>query len=108
MLLTARRYQLLAVCALPFPFLGNFFGWIFTEMGRQPWVVFGLLKTANAVSPSVPAWSIGISLAAYVLVYGVLAAITVYLMMRVVNQARTPEVAGDSSHEQELSLATAY
>ncbi len=39
---------------LPFlPVAANSFGWIFTEMGRQPWIVFGVMTTANGVSPSV-------------------------------------------------------
>ena len=37
------------------PLAANSFGWIFTEMGRQPWVVFGLMTTANGVSPGVGA-----------------------------------------------------
>ena len=37
--------------ALLLPFIANATGWIFTEMGRQPWVVYGLLKTAKGVSP---------------------------------------------------------
>ena len=40
---------------LVLPFAANTFGWIFTEMGRQPWVVFGLLRTADGVSPAVGA-----------------------------------------------------
>ena len=48
------------------PIIGNWSGWIFTEMGRQPWVVFGLLKTSDARSPDVSMGSIIISLAGYV------------------------------------------
>jgi cytochrome d ubiquinol oxidase subunit I len=40
----------IAVFAIVLPFVANTTGWIFTEMGRQPWVVFGLLKTSQAVS----------------------------------------------------------
>ena len=79
-------------------------------MGRQPWVVFGLLTTSRAVSPSVSALSVGISLVAFVLVYGLLAAITVWLMARTVTAARTSgaEPAQEGGLIPELSLATAY
>ena len=43
------------VACIAAPFLANTFGWLFTEMGRQPWIVYGLMKTAQASSPSVSA-----------------------------------------------------
>ncbi|WP_198018435.1 cytochrome ubiquinol oxidase subunit I, partial [Sedimentibacter sp. B4] len=43
------------------PLFGNSFGWIFTEMGRQPFIVFGVLPTASAVSPGVSAFEVGLS-----------------------------------------------
>ena len=49
---------------------GHRVGWIFTEMGRQPWTVFGLLKTAQSVSPGVTASSVLISLITFTLIYG--------------------------------------
>ena len=48
------------------PILANWTGWIFTEMGRQPWVVYGLLKTSDARSPNVGSASIIITLAGYI------------------------------------------
>ena len=59
-----------ATAAIALPLLANASGWIFTEMGRQPWVVQGLLKTSNAVSPSVSAWEVGLTLAGFTLLYG--------------------------------------
>ena len=107
---TSRWYHRLALYALILPFAGNFFGWIFTEVGRQPWVVFGLLLTRNAVSPSVPAWTVALSLAAFTLLYGILAVITAVLMAAVVRtDSQDP---GDSDaldlESAELSLATVY
>ena len=46
-------YLKLMVYAISLPFIGNTVGWIMTEMGRQPWVVFGVMKTEDAVSPNV-------------------------------------------------------
>ena len=43
----------LGVCTIPLPYLAALAGWVLTEVGRQPWIVWGLLKTADANSPSV-------------------------------------------------------
>ena len=59
-------------------------------MGRQPWVVQGLLKTSNAVSPSVSAWEVGITLAGFTLLYGVLAAVDGWLMFRYAKSVPPP------------------
>ncbi len=50
-----RAWLWLAVSLPLMPLLANSFGWIFTEMGRQPWAVFGLMTTETAVSPGVSA-----------------------------------------------------
>jgi cytochrome d ubiquinol oxidase subunit I len=71
-----------AIVAVFLPFIANWLGWIFTEMGRQPWVVFGLLKTRDAVSPDVPGWSVAISFAGLTALYGLLAVIDGWLMLR--------------------------
>jgi cytochrome bd ubiquinol oxidase subunit I len=106
---TTRWYHRLGFYALILPFAGNFFGWIFTEVGRQPWVVFGLLQTRNAVSPSVPAWTVALSLTAFTLLYGVLAIITGYLMAAVVRgDSHEPGGADSEAVDAELSLATVY
>ena len=78
----SRRYLRIAIWAISLPFLANAAGWIFTEMGRQPWIVQGLLKTSDAVSPSVSAWEVGLTLAGFTALYGVLAAIDGFLMFR--------------------------
>ena len=49
---TTRWYLRVLVWTLPLPWLANFFGWITTEMGRQPWIVYGLLRVEDAVSPN--------------------------------------------------------
>ena len=78
----AHRYLRVAVWMVALPFLANLAGWVFTEIGRQPWVVQGLLLTRNAVSPSVSAWSVGITLGGFTLLYGILAAVEGWLMFR--------------------------
>jgi cytochrome d ubiquinol oxidase subunit I len=72
------------------PLLGISAGWIFTEMGRQPWVVFGQQLTANGVSPSIAATDVWISLIGFTLVYGILAIIEVKLILKYI-RAGAPE-----------------
>jgi cytochrome d ubiquinol oxidase subunit I len=62
--------------------LGSSFGWIFTEMGRQPWSVFGVLTTRDSLSPTVGAGTVWTSLIVLTALYGVLAVIEVGLMLR--------------------------
>ena len=88
----ARASCALAVLAVALPVVANLAGWLFTEMGRQPWVVQGLLLTKNAVSPTVGAWSVGLTLAGFTALYGVLAAVEATLMIRAVKAG--PDAAG--------------
>ena len=64
------------------PYLANASGWILTEMGRQPWIVYGLLKVKDAVSPNLTPVDLLISLVGYTVVYGSLAVAMVYLMKK--------------------------
>jgi cytochrome bd ubiquinol oxidase subunit I len=79
-----RWYWLAAVAGLALPFAANSVGWIFTEMGRQPWVVYGVLRTAAGVSPSVTVGvaSVLTSLVVFTLLYGALAVVDGVLMVR--------------------------
>jgi cytochrome d ubiquinol oxidase subunit I len=71
-----------AVTAIVLPLLASSFGWIFTEMGRQPWVVRGQLKTLVGVSPTVGPGTVITSLIVYTLLYAVLAVVGVVLLRR--------------------------
>jgi len=68
--------------AIGLPYLANTTGWLLTELGRQPWIVFGLQKTADAVSPNVAGGAVLISLLGFTLVYGALMAVDVYLLVK--------------------------
>jgi cytochrome d ubiquinol oxidase subunit I len=107
---SSRRYLRLATAAVALPFLANASGWIFTEMGRQPWVVQGLLKTSAAVSPSVSAWEAGITLAGFAGLYGVLAAVDGWLMFRYARSVPAPAPAGGGtpSGDSARDLSMAY
>jgi cytochrome d ubiquinol oxidase subunit I len=99
--------------SLPFlPLLANSFGWIFTEMGRQPWSVFGLMTTAQSVSPTVSVAEALTSLIVLTLLYGVLAVIEVRLMLTYIgagaDQAPTPRDDDDPDATADRPLAFAY
>ncbi len=64
------------------PYLANISGWVVTEIGRQPWIVQGLLKVQDAVSPNLTTLDLLISLIGYVVVYGSLAVADFYLMKK--------------------------
>jgi cytochrome d ubiquinol oxidase subunit I len=64
------------------PYLSNTAGWILTEMGRQPWVVFGHLKTMDAVSPNITPGMVFTSLITFAIVYGVLMVADIFLLQK--------------------------
>ncbi|NBE52608.1 cytochrome ubiquinol oxidase subunit I [Streptomyces boluensis] len=84
-------YWIVALWTMLFPLIANSWGWIFTEMGRQPWVVFGVLQTSAAVSPNVSQGEVITSLAVYTLLYAVLAVIEIKLIIKYV-KAGPPEL----------------
>jgi cytochrome d ubiquinol oxidase subunit I len=82
-----------AMISLPFlPLLANSFGWIFTETARQPWAVFGLIKTADGVSAVVSAGAVLFTMIVFTLLYGFLAFIEVGLTLRVIKMGPAEEL----------------
>ena len=81
-LATSRRYLAVATWAVIAPFLMSTAGWMLTENGRQPWLVQGLMKTADGVSPSVSATELAISLSVFLVIYLLLGIADLYLMLR--------------------------
>ncbi len=71
-----------AVWSFPLSLAAMIVGWVFTEMGRQPWLVFGLLKTEDGVSPNVTGLEVLISLAAFTVIYGSLAVVEFKLILK--------------------------
>jgi cytochrome bd ubiquinol oxidase subunit I len=68
--------------AIALPYLANTTGWILTEVGRFPWVVYGLVKLQDGVSKAVTAGMLLTSLIGFILVYGLIISATVYLMLK--------------------------
>jgi cytochrome d ubiquinol oxidase subunit I len=107
-----RWFAVAALVALVSPFAANSFGWIFTEMGRQPWLVYGLLPTAQGVSPNVGVAAVITSLVVFTLLYGVLAVIDAVLMTRYAKVGPPPVAAEVTAAEpddgQPRPLTVAY
>jgi cytochrome d ubiquinol oxidase subunit I len=78
----AKWMKLVPFGALILPYAANASGWILTEMGRQPWIIYGLLKVEDAVSPNLTTVDLLISLIGYTVVYSSLAVAMVYLMKK--------------------------
>jgi len=78
----ARWFLRAAIVAMAFPYIAATAGWILTEMGRQPWIVQGLLKTADAHSPAVSSAMLAFSLVVFVSLYVLLLVLDIWLMRR--------------------------
>jgi cytochrome d ubiquinol oxidase subunit I len=106
-----RWYYRAALAGLFLPFAANSAGWIFTEMGRQPWAVFGVLRTADGVSPSIGAGLVLTSLIVLTLLYGALAVIDGVLMVRYAKAGPPPpaeDAPTDDDTDAPRPLAVAY
>jgi cytochrome bd ubiquinol oxidase subunit I len=81
-LVRARWFLWTALGAIALPYIAATAGWVLTEMGRQPWIVQGLLLTSKANSPNVSTTWLGISLGFFVSLYVVLGVVDFVLMRR--------------------------
>lgn len=105
----SRGYQRLAMVMIFLPYLANTAGWIVTEMGRQPWVVYGLLLTTDGVSPSVSAASVWFTGIGFTLVYGLLAGVAFFLIHKFARPGvPPPDPAPESDDSKKPHDAWAY
>ena len=85
------RFMKAFIWLLPLPYMATATGWILTEVGRAPWIVFGLMKIEDAVSPNVSVGMVLFTLIGFTLIYGVLMVADIYLLQKF---ARQPEAVG--------------
>lgn len=85
------RFMKMFLWLIPLPYLATTTGWILTEVGRAPWIVFGLMKIEDAVSLNVAAGAVLFTLITFTVIYGVLMAADIYLLRKF---ARQPEAVG--------------
>jgi cytochrome d ubiquinol oxidase subunit I len=70
------------VLSIPLPYIANQLGWIVAEVGRQPWIVYGIMKTSDGVSKSIDLGQVVVSLLGFTLLYGALGVIDIYLLAK--------------------------
>jgi cytochrome d ubiquinol oxidase subunit I len=106
---TSRWALRFAILVPLLPLFAASFGWIFTEMARQPWIVFGLMPTAAGVSPVVTAGEVWTTMIGFTLIYAVLAIVEVGLIVRTVRQG-PPEAVVDPfvDREADAPLTISY
>ncbi|HJT61047.1 MAG TPA: cytochrome ubiquinol oxidase subunit I [Burkholderiales bacterium] len=104
----SRAFLYASTACIPSGYVAVTAGWTTTEVGRQPWVVYGHLRTADAVSPNLTGADVAISLALYVVVYAVIFGAGLYYLMRLVQRGmpdELPEPRQDGRPARPLSAA---
>jgi cytochrome d ubiquinol oxidase subunit I len=102
-------YLRVAVWTIPVGYIAVTSGWITTEVGRQPWVVYGHLRTAEAVTPTLSGGDVLVSLAMYVVVYAMIFGSGMYYLVRLAQRglpSDTPELRLDRRPARPMSAAT--
>ena len=82
---TYRWFLWVMAVAIILPYLACELGWIVAEIGRQPWIVYGLLRTQDAISRNLTAGDVLGSLIVFILIYGVMAVVDVFLLKKYAN-----------------------
>ncbi|MET2010409.1 cytochrome ubiquinol oxidase subunit I [Microbacterium chocolatum] len=93
-----------AIWSAPLPLLGSLVGWVFTEMGRQPWIVFSLMLTEDGVSPSVPGWTVLISLLSFTAIYAILAVVEFGLIVKAAQKGPDPMPGPDDPDPRDRAV----
>jgi cytochrome d ubiquinol oxidase subunit I len=91
-LFDARPMLWILMLSLPFPFIANTAGWITAEIGRQPWLIYGLMRTRAGVSPQVSAGSVWFTLLGFMGMYAVLAMLFLFLVYREIEHGPEEEL----------------
>jgi cytochrome d ubiquinol oxidase subunit I len=92
----SRPFLLVCRWGAPLGFLAVLAGWATTEVGRQPWTVYGLLRTAQSVTPSLTGWNVLVSLIGYVLAYAIIFPGGGVVMARIVRRGPSAAVGDDA------------
>lgn len=93
-LFNSPKFLWILVASLPLPWVSNQLGWIAAEVGRQPWIVYGLLRTEDAYSVTVSAGEVLFSIIMFGIIYLLLGALYIYLLIRAVKRGPAPVQTG--------------
>jgi cytochrome d ubiquinol oxidase subunit I len=96
-LFTTRWYLKILTLSIPLPLIAIQLGWITAEVGRQPWVVYKLLRTADAVSVTVSAWEILLSIIMFSLIYLLLGGLYLFVLVREVRHGFPGAATGSTT-----------
>ena len=117
----SKALGIFALVSIPMPFLGASFGWIFTEMGRQPWVVVPniaglesgdpvgsvMMMTSAGISSAVPAWQVLVSMSVFSILYAILGVVWFILMKRYAVEGLHPRPK-DATDKEAVSGALSF
>jgi cytochrome d ubiquinol oxidase subunit I len=95
-LMRTRAALWVLMLAWPFPYIATTAGWMTAELGRQPWLVYGLLRTSQGNSPRVSAGSVAFSTLGFMGLYTVLGLAFVFLVLRAIARGPEPTAGAES------------
>jgi len=101
-LYTSRGMLWMLMVCVPLPYIANTAGWMTAELGRQPWLIYGLMRTAAGVSPRVAAGNAWFTLLGFMGMYAVLAILWLFLIYREIEMGPEP---GGNGHRDAAAVA---
>jgi cytochrome d ubiquinol oxidase subunit I len=103
--LFAKRWLLWALMlATPFPFIANTLGWVTAEAGRQPWIIYGVLRTAQGSSENVSSGNVGFTLLGFMGLYTLLSLLYFALLLKVIGQGPEPAPEPDPKLREPVAI----
>jgi cytochrome bd ubiquinol oxidase subunit I len=103
-LFTSRWMLWILMLSVPLPYIANTAGWMTAELGRQPWLIYGMMRTSQGVSPRVQAGNVWFTLLGFMGMYTVLAMLWLFLIYREIETGPEPN-DDDSRKEARISIA---
>jgi cytochrome d ubiquinol oxidase subunit I len=91
MLESKNRWLKIFPFAILLPYLATTTGWLMTEMGRMPWLVYGLMRVEQGVSPTSDVFSVGLTLVGFTVIYAALMVADIYLLLKFARQTGTTQ-----------------
>ena len=79
------------MCSLPFPFIANTAGWMTAEFGRQPWIIYNLMRTAEGYSDNVSPGNAAFTLLGFMGMYAFISILFLFMMFRVIEEGPRSE-----------------
>jgi cytochrome d ubiquinol oxidase subunit I len=97
-LYTSRAVLWVLLLAFPFPYIANTAGWMTAELGRQPWLIYGILRTAEGISPTVSAGNGLFTFIGFLGIYFVIGVLFILLVVRKINLGPALQASPASDH----------